>query len=343
METIFSPTILSLMPTWQCPASCKDCGTFSTPRTKTSLELSDMLAAIDKAKEEKMKLVVFTGGEATLRWLELLRCISHATKLALSTRLVTNAWWASTDDKASRRLKELRQSGLTEINFSTGDEHARFINISNITRTINYALNNEFEPHVMIETRADSYITRSTITDSAEFQKIPSEKVSKVTFTESPWMPLSPNEFASYPAELTLNKDNLGQRMGCESIFSTLTLQANGVMASCCGMGIQKLKSLQLGVFDSNTTSFSKSTAIAQSDLIKLLIRQIGPEKILAKTAKLNPEINWENIYAHKCQACVRVLSDQKILDTISENEEKFIFELASSIAIDKILTNGNL
>ena len=108
MATIFSPKILSVMPTWQCTAACTDCGTYSHPHNKVRLSLGDILAAIERAYEAGFKVVVFTGGEATLRWKDLIASIARANDRQLTTRLVTNAWWARTSREADVKMAALR-------------------------------------------------------------------------------------------------------------------------------------------------------------------------------------------------------------------------------------------
>ena len=56
-------------------------------------------------------MIVFTGGEATLRWKDLLEGIRYATELGFLTRLVTNAHWANREDMAQEKLLALIEAG----------------------------------------------------------------------------------------------------------------------------------------------------------------------------------------------------------------------------------------
>src|SRR5258707_4251089 len=123
---------LSLMPTYACPAHCKHCGTLSSPSDRNSIPLETMLSAIDQAKKLGFLNIVFTGGEATLRWVELVEAISYANRLQLPTRLVTNAHWATNEQEATHRVRDLVDAGLKEINYSTGDEHLKYIPLDNV-------------------------------------------------------------------------------------------------------------------------------------------------------------------------------------------------------------------
>src|SRR5690349_5223816 len=126
--------MLSLMPTFQCTAACAHCGTLSHPRETTWLPLDQMLSAIDQAAKNGYRVVVFTGGEPTLAGEDLLVAISRAAAHGLIARVVTNAWWASTDGAAHARIAEMAKAGLRQFNCSTGDQHARFVPIDNVMR-----------------------------------------------------------------------------------------------------------------------------------------------------------------------------------------------------------------
>lgn len=336
MGTLFAPRILSIMPTWQCPASCASCGTFSHPHNTVRLPIEDILAAIDRAHLDGFSLVVFTGGEATLRRKDLLVAIRYASQKGLATRLVSNGWWATDDPAAEKMIDELKNAGLDEINFSTGDEHSRFVPLDTVIRAIRWSAEKNFCPMVMIEVRADSSVTKAKLIEHASYKSL-GYLSEQVEFSESPWMPLDYNTVDSYPDGLVANTSNVDGRTGCDSIFGTHTLQANGTLGVCCGLGMQRIPELQMGKFDRQTTSLQQLQQEAELDVTKLLIRQIGPERLLARVAKFDSRINWENKYAHKCQACLRVFEDPQVKAAIENNEEVLTLELAASMVLDRI------
>ena len=82
-----------------------------------------------------IEITVFTGEELTLKLLK--EGIKYATDSGFIVRLVTNAWWASSREKALTFLKEL---GLKELNVSYDDFHSAFIQGRNIVNTVKAAL-----------------------------------------------------------------------------------------------------------------------------------------------------------------------------------------------------------
>src|SRR5262249_59831552 len=107
--------------------------------------------------------MVFAGGEVTLRGDDLLVAIAEAPRLGLPTRIVTNAYWATSLDRAREKLRQLVESGLTEVNYSTGDEHARFIPLDNVIYATVAAVEVKRPVHILVELRKNPAITRETV------------------------------------------------------------------------------------------------------------------------------------------------------------------------------------
>jgi organic radical activating enzyme len=319
---------LSIMPTWQCTAECANCGTLSSPRETTRLPLEQILSAIEQAAtDNSFKAVVFTGGEATLAGKNLIVAIEKATSLGLPTRIVTNAHWASSQDLADSRVAELVLAGLKEINYSTGDQHTKFVPIENIIRASRAALKHKLAPFIMIETLNERSITKATLEEHPDFVKLRYDYAeASINISESPWMPLSPFTQFEYPENMAVNKSNLASRSGCESILSTTTIQANGMIGVCCGLGMRLVPELQSGsIYD---TTIADAEEKARNDFLKLWIKVEGPEKILAWAATHDPSIEWENMYSHRCQACLRLYQDPKVGEIIREHHQEKIADV---------------
>jgi hypothetical protein len=325
---------LSVMPTFTCPAACTDCGTLSSPRERTSLSLPAVFAAIEEARELGFYNVVFTGGEATLRWRELLAAIEHATRLGLPTRVVTNAHWARTLERARTKLGELRDAGLVEINYSTGDEHIRFIPLDHVANAIVAALEIVLPVHVMVELRETRAITRDTVLGHPLIAALPDSERESVRVIESPWMPLDPYRRNDYPIGATATRENVGLRTGCESVLQTYTVQADGRIGACCGLGLRQIGELNVATVDEPDT-LATAIARAEADFLKLWIHYVGPEKILSWAASHDPDIGWEGAYAHHCQACARIYRDPAVRRVIRDHYEEMVSSVFAAAWLD--------
>jgi MoaA/NifB/PqqE/SkfB family radical SAM enzyme len=319
--------VLSIMLTFQCTAECKNCGTLSSPREKTFLPWETAKKSIRQASKLGYKVVVFTGGETTLLKKDLLRGIRESKRLGLRTRIVTNGYWANNEKVTEDFINELRSSGLDEINFSTGDEHTRFVSIDNVIRGIVTSVKSGLVTAVMIELTRDRRITRKDIENNTEITKLLNEYPdTPFLIKESPWMPLNPYEIEKYPDEIRTNKDNISLRTGCDDIFRTTTIEADGSIFCCCGIGARLIPELQVG----NTTKDSLKIAEerAKADFLKHWISIEGPERIIEWASNFDPKIKWENMYSHRCQACMRLYSDERIRKVISEHYKEKITDV---------------
>ncbi len=311
---------LSVMPTYKCTAECEHCGTLSHRREKTWLGLDNMLSAIEQAAQGDYKVVVFTGGEPTLAGKDLLTAISRAHELGLSTRVVSNAYWAATDVLADRMIANLVGAGLHEINFSTGDQHARFVPLERVVRAVRAAADSPLSAIVvMVETVRERTITAALIEEREDFRAIRRAHPGKhIELLESPWMPLEPMNVSTYRPGSTVNRSNVATRTGCTSILSTTAIQADGRIGACCGLGMRTTPELQVGTI--TETALADADRAAADDVLKHWIRVEGPERILAWAAEHDPSIRWEDMYAHRCQACMRLYKDPAVRAVIAEH-----------------------
>ncbi|MGM0156664.1 hypothetical protein IGI47_000952 [Enterococcus sp. AZ191] len=101
---------------------------------------------------ECVKVIVFTGGEATLLGNMLIAGINYATKNGLATRLVTNGHWASNPVRAEKYAKKLKDAGLKEINFSTGDQHQKYVRVDNVLLGSLMAIEQDIPVSISLET-----------------------------------------------------------------------------------------------------------------------------------------------------------------------------------------------
>ncbi len=330
LSIVNRPKILCIMPTYTCPASCHNCGTLSNPNVKLNISLETIVSAINQAKELGFTSIVFSGGEATLRFKDLCQAIAYAKSLDLPTRLVTNAHWATSTEKANKILDILLNVGLNEINYSTGDEHAKYIPIQRIITAIITTIKKEMNAYLMIEMREDNRIIENTILESNEIKMLSEEERKKLKINLSPWMPLHHNKVEKYKKSSYCNGQNIHNRKGCDSILSTYTVQADGKIGACCGIGMRLIPELHVGIID-ESRFLHNAIKIAEEDFLKLWIYHWGPEKIIAWVSQKEPSIKWENMYSHKCQACLRLYKDDSIMVII----QKYYHEILSEIIFE--------
>jgi organic radical activating enzyme len=326
---------LSIMPTYACNANCKNCGTVSSPNDRNNLPLETIISSIEQAKHLGFMNVVFTGGEATLRWKDLVQAIQFAHNLDMPTRLVTNAHWANNEEEANLHIKELHNAGLNEINYSTGDEHVKYVPLNSVVNGIIAAIDHSLSLAVMIELTASRVLNRTSLTEHSKIKMLNETDKQKIRILESPWMPLNPLEIGTYPEGIAINRNNISSVSGCDSVLQTYVVQADGRIGACCGLGMRITPELNVG-FSTGTDFLARAIKESESDFLKLLLHYKGPERILEWAASKNPEIKWENLYAHKCQACLRVYKDSKVADVLRHHHKELFAEVLQSVWLEE-------
>lgn len=307
---------ISIQPTQQCNAACENCGTFSSPATKTRLEESQMEKVIREAAAAGCEESVFSGGEPTLAGRSLLRLMRLAAAHKMSVRLITNGWWAKTEESAGRWASLFVDAGAYEIAFSTGDQHARFVPLESIVTGVKASLQQGLRVTVFIELIEPRKITRSSFEALPKIRELHlAYGANKFNIIQSPWMPVDAGEVRTYPPGVAVNRDNLNKRGGCDDILKTITISPDGTISACCGIGMRRIPELQLG--NIRNTSLLAAYQAADQDSLMRRIRLEGPEHLLAWASARDPSIQWENMYAHRCQACIRLFTDSRVIEAL--------------------------
>jgi len=137
---------VGLMLTYWCPCRCACCYVGSapdaaSPETEMSVELAlDAWKGIcDLAGHHAS--VHLTGGEPFGNFPRLETILRQAQKARLTglEKVETNAYWATDDNITRRRLKTLRQLGLTRLQISTDVYHQQFVSFHNVKRAARIA------------------------------------------------------------------------------------------------------------------------------------------------------------------------------------------------------------
>jgi len=327
---------LSIMPTFTCPAACTDCGTLSSPRERAHLDLATVLAAIDEARALNFCNVVFTGGEATLEWNTLLQGIQRAASYHFPVRLVTNAHWATSASVAHEKLAALIAAGLSEINYSTGDEHIRFVPLERVVHACVAACQLHLRTHVMMELKEARSITPESLEQHPLMTALPLAERAYLSVLSSPWMPLNHSTTYRYPEGVACDGQAAAMRGGCTSVLRTYTLQADGRVGACCGLGLRVIPELNVSTTDM-PQCLHQAISAAEEDFLKLWIHYQGPAKVVAWAAQYNPAIRWEGMYAHQCQMCQRLYHDDAIRAVIASHWQEMIAEVLQAAWLDEV------
>lgn len=295
------PASLTILPTYQCNAACRECCFCSGPHLTQRLSKESIKANILKAHTHfpKLKLVVFSGGECFLLKDELIECISYCSELGLAIRCVTNGFWGKTENKASEIANKVAEAGCSEINISTGIEHQEWVPFSSVVNAATALVDQKIRVVMMFEKdNADSQVLNSALSDP-RFQAL----------RRSPFFQHRINAWMYFNGKHLDHGEPVDRTIlhgSCEQLLTNIVITPNNFVSACCGLTFEYIPEMTLGNVEEMECNIRDLYFSQLDDFLKLLIKTDGPYETLEKyygnieeVAKKLPAIN------HKCEACL--------------------------------------
>jgi len=311
------PRTLTVLGTYKCTAACTNCCFDSNPSLTQRLALEDIVKFIDEgSRYQSLQLVVFSGGECFLLGDDLARAVEFAARKNLRTRCVTNGYWAKSLEHGRRRLRQLKDAGLCELNISTGDFHQKYVDAETVVNAACLGVEHELDyTLLMVELQTERRVTAASLLEIPRLRALArAEAGARFKIIESPWMPMSADEVIAQPSERTLSQENAPHRHGCQSVLSTIVVTPARKIGFCCGLSRELIPELNA---QWNDVELAALLAEAGRDFMKIWLFVDGPERILAWAASKNPQIDWQGRYAHHCHACLALFQNGVIRQTI--------------------------
>ena len=338
---IMSPTVATVLASYNCTAACKHCCFDSHPGIRERLSLQEILTFIDAARSFKsMRLIVFSGGECFLLGDDLAKSIRHASQLGLRTRCVTNGYWARTETLAYERLKILKDAGLSELNISTGDHHQKYVPQRSVINGALASLELKIPIVIMIEMQRDRKVTASDLRRDKRIAKAleATRGTKRLRMIESPWMPMSADEIIPQVKGRLVNHNNVYKRKGCNSVLTTIVVTPAKKVGVCCGLTRERIPELHLKL--DGMEALGSAYYQAATDFMKIWLFVEGPDRILAWAATKDESIEWENKFAHHCHSCLFLFDNVKVRRVIEDHYHEKVNEVLMRYAL--IAKSGN-
>lgn len=122
---------LGIQVTNSCNMECAHCITNSSPRARGDLPWEKIDAAV-RSSAPYIDGVCVTGGEPWLRRDTTLKTIRLAHSLGLVVSMISNGYWARTEEEARRVFSELKEAGLDRLAISFDSYHKIHERLTNI-------------------------------------------------------------------------------------------------------------------------------------------------------------------------------------------------------------------
>lgn len=332
-EKAIMPSSAGIITTYKCTAECEDCCFDCSRKNSSIMSKEQLFHVIDELISlESIKVVVFTGGEATLLGNTLLDGINYANKNGLATRLVTNGHWATDSVRAKKYVKKLKDAGLNEINFSTGDQHQKYVRVENVLRGSLMAIDYGIPVSVSLETHRFAKFREEDLKANPIFEKImDSENKNLFTYICSSWISIkNTDKYGHNEHEINLSEMDYG----CDNLYTNISVDARNKIYSCCGLTIHSIKEMSLGNIENIQLEEAVNNQLG--DLLKKWIFLVGPYYILKRAKEWNKNIKIPK-FGHRCLYCAYIYNNPLVMETIINNIKTISDEIELNF-IEKIV-----
>ena len=110
---------------YQCVYECDHCFVFGSPNARGTFTLAQIQRVLDEARAlGTVKQIYFEGGEPTLFYPLLIESVKRARANGFAVGVVTNAYFATTEDDAALWLAPLRDLGVNDLSISDDAFHS---------------------------------------------------------------------------------------------------------------------------------------------------------------------------------------------------------------------------
>jgi len=309
-EVHYSPQSLALIATEQCTAQCSNCCFKCGPKMKRRIPLDKILYYIEQVPIcfPTIKLVIFSGGECFLLGRDLDTAIRACAQKNLMTRCVTNGYWAKSKKDAIDRLDNLKNAGLTEINFSTGDEHQQYVPLDSVINGVEAGVNLGMSTVVVIEGHLKSKFNASTF-----YQHSDVIALSKTAAAQKLLHVMS----NVWVCNDTICGREQKKTKGCVNILDTFAITPDQHLVSCCGLAVMDIKEMDMGKLENGNIGALYSNQL--NDFMKIWLRVDGPEAIIKFAKEKVPELNI-SILPHSCQNCALIFNNPIVKNILREH-----------------------
>jgi MoaA/NifB/PqqE/SkfB family radical SAM enzyme len=281
-----------------------------------------MKSYIDASLEayNSLKLMVLTGGEAFIYGKKLEKIVRHAASKGLMTRIVSNGFWAKDYDKAYKRIESLIKAGLTEINFSTGDDHLEFVPIETIKNGALASLRQGLTVVINVEASDDRKFDSKLLLEAPDLNEYVMS--GKLIIMNGLWIPFVESTETDINESLESNKKIIIKESysRCRNLFVGITIDPNHRLIACCGITSKYIEYLDLG--DVRQFSIKELYDRQFNDFMKIWLTTEGAHKIMDFIAGYS-DIDESYKTEHACQVCEKILGNPEYLQIVKENHRK--------------------
>lgn len=313
---------LGIMFAHTCNIACRHCGILSSPQNKEKMPIEDALRFIEEAAALRplIQTIAFTGGEPLLFQDEHARMFARCRELGLSSRVVTNGFWASTMPKGLEVLGRMKAAGLDELNFSADLWHLEFQPASTLrnalecarqlgyTRIVSFVFNRDDAPPID-QFSALYGVPREDLAllDRETFEAIYADPARNHELLDKVFLSVGHliglGRAAEYPEDILHRPVDAYTGAGCSEIGNRPVIYPDGDLQACCCAG-GKIEAFTVG--NMHRSSLKDLIARMRGRSEYHFINNFGPKDMYKAVRAARPDVKRRLTYSSLCEMCVR-------------------------------------
>ena len=279
---------------YRCNLHCEHCVHRCGPDKAETMGIRKGRTYIEQASRAGIRWIVFRGGEPFLHYPAIRNLLQYARELDIRPALFTNGSWASTRERTTRLLLELKQAGLQSLTLATSRYHLRHVSQDKLINLLAVAKKLGIRAGVKI-----ARLSRDPISEGLYRSLQP--LAGKILVQEvSPLGRASPLRSA-----VNLGTCRSLHRPGC---LTPPLLLPGGRLLACCNLPAQDLEKNAYPFFLGNVEQRPLKDLLKKwfSDPLLNVLRVQGPARLfalLAETAFVRTS-HMPSLYHDSCDLC---------------------------------------
>lgn len=307
-------TTLSMQVTYQCNIECRHCGPYCGPQDNTWMSVDEIKDLIRQAGELGVESIVFTGGEPTLLKKNLVDILHYAHDEVgiASSRMVTNARFATTRKRARDLLSQWQDAGLRELNVSCGEYHQEFVSTEYVANAYLEACDLGYATVLLV----GEFLSNGKGASTPEMLETAVGKKLQRKTTMSPYSDFTHGLFVGevmgygrgkteVPREGIRYRELNEVRSVCEDVNKVITVHPNGNVTACCGIMVRDESLLNIGNW--REQSLESIVNNADRDIILNWIRSLGLRDMKKWLESKDPKLGLRDRYQNMCDLCAEI------------------------------------
>jgi len=291
----YSQRIL-LMYTDKCTSQCEHCSAMSHPTNNKKMSVDEAKVYLQTAVSKGFKWVLWTGGEVFIYYEEIVELTQYGQSLGLIFSVDTNAFWASSEEKALQMLLPLKKYGVVHMDVSSDAFHSKYVDVQNVISAVRAALK------VGISTRATFTYSGDSQIDDVLLNTL---KKAEIPFSTSC---LARVGLAKNLPLVVFGNIDMSQVGDCGEL-GPLVLP-DGSVIGCCNPSVAPKSPIFIGGPDLDF--FQKIDLFFQAPCIKY-ISQFGMKDIY-QTVQNSPYASiLAGGFSHPCELCETVFGHKEV------------------------------